>query len=797
MTGSPAPLLRSTLPIAMSQARSTAEGRAQGVRRSAFDTFDEMSWLSGVRGVLSRALGRAPAPSEDVVTVHPPRAPLHLDSEESDSDPPPEDPQAKAHMKLTADAMRELMELGGIEDADTQAPVTMEGFADQVWRVEERSEPQAPSSLLSAFQVGTNGPIDFDALLRYRAESADMPERKRPMIEVVSEAQSQHSDSEEEDEIQEAEGDGDENDEDTNTAGHSWMHDHMDPTLPSFSVPAETENLPSLWIAGTRNEPSMDPSVLHTQAEGPCTSNQARGRQDAPIVVLSDSESAEDEPADESSYKVGVDEAYARELSSVLAMATQHAQPTNESMEEDHWDEEDEEEKDEDDEEEKEEEDDDEEDEEDDDDDEEQVNEDCVDEHVHDRPFQMEQVDDEPFGDGENLNDKDQSHNTQDDNAGEALVEEVPVEEAPVEEVQSEVPPIEEDLVEETPVEEAPVEETPAEETPAEEAPVEETPVDSEAVVDQDDVNDDEEEQAASSKSDMARDTIFNEEKETQPSQDMQTLDATLMPQEEASLQNPAQDEPTIALDDDALDPVSYPPPALTDTLESTCMDAHPTSMSSATVDPSLHEQREPSEAKSPTHDASSSSSSPHDTSAPTLLAPSHNTLGAKPDNSMEPIESPRPAVDSDLTLPISLPASPHTTRSHCPLQRVTLTRAVGAPTFLVRSCTLNPSILKEEAAESEEVLLDSLDMRRLDADALPEDVYHSLCRIVGTSLLDDVYVLPDSLGDQWMKQDSRSASPDVQPSPKRVRRAPTPPRRMRLRTAQERRPPRMYSPDL
>ena len=197
-------------------------------------------------------------------------------------------------------------------------------------------------------------------------------------------------------------------------------------------------------------------------------------------------------------------------------------------------------------------------------------------------------------------------------------------------------------------------------------------------------------------------------------------------------------------------------------------------------------------------------------------------------------------------------------TRSHCTLQRVTLLREAGAPTFLVPSCALDTETLDEEGAEKQDLFTDQLEMMPLDPGALPEPVYHALCRIVSPSLLDDVYVTPSSLGAQWMAQDdsdtaSDSASLDddqdvppahavrqtysrrhrrprksdpssdvanyvppetaphrpsspadvsieelealAEPSPKRARMSASPPPRMQLRTARERRRTRRFSP--
>ena len=155
--------------------------------------------------------------------------------------------------------------------------------------------------------------------------------------------------------------------------------------------------------------------------------------------------------------------------------------------------------------------------------------------------------------------------------------------------------------------------------------------------------------------------------------------------------------------------------------------------------------------------------------------------------------EASQDVADSSMELPITQSKSPHCTRSHCPLQRLTLTQCTGTPTFLVRSCTLDPQVLEEEGAEQHDVLLDSLEMQPLNADALPEPVYHKLCRIVGPSMLEDVYVLPKSMAEQWMRSDEKEQETER----KRSRRSsPVSPLRMRLRTPQERRRPRYYTPD-
>ena len=93
-----------------------------------------------------------------------------------------------------------------------------------------------------------------------------------------------------------------------------------------------------------------------------------------------------------------------------------------------------------------------------------------------------------------------------------------------------------------------------------------------------------------------------------------------------------------------------------------------------------------------------------------------------------------------------------HSLRSHCALQRLSLMQFDGAPTFLVRECVLDPDVLQEEGAEAQPVLTDSLEMEPLDAGALPEHIYHSLCHIVGPSMLEQVFVLPGSTCEQWMQ---------------------------------------------
>lgn len=103
-----------------------------------------------------------------------------------------------------------------------------------------------------------------------------------------------------------------------------------------------------------------------------------------------------------------------------------------------------------------------------------------------------------------------------------------------------------------------------------------------------------------------------------------------------------------------------------------------------------------------------------------------------------------------------------HSLRSHCALQRLSLMRFDFTPTFLVRECVLDPNVLEQEGAEAQPVLTDSLEMEPLDASALPEQIYHSLCHIVGPSMLEQVFVLPGSMGEQWM-QDEQAVEQEAQ----------------------------------
>ncbi|WFD25506.1 hypothetical protein MNAN1_000466 [Malassezia nana] len=523
---------------------------------------------------------------------------------------------------------------------------------------------------------------------------------------------------------------------------------------------------------------------------------QDRGCQDAPIVVLSDSD--EDEQENHQVHDQGVEEAYTRDLGTVLAMATPY--PGGGRVEaEDEEDEEEEEEE-----------------EEVEEDEEEEDEEEEVEEEVEEiEAEEAEEVEEEK---DEVAKEADPVENMEEENAMlyepeyperkdpegvlEGEPEEEPMEEpkgepeeVPEEEPQEEPQEVPKEQPEEVPKEQPEGEpegepDSVPEEEPEEKPEQKET---EEKVPDEKDVN-----EASAPQGTEEERWLEKEPEENQPAPSVSAPFAPPVPELEASQpvldplvsEAPASPSP-LAYDAEPTDPSLqgswHPDTGDVSVAIELDMDAKPS------MDPTTHE--------SPPVPATIDASIQHDSTVNEPRASgdaperASNDTFITPGSSFQEVSSDAVLpVDSGMTLPVPTQTSPHTTRSHCPLQRVTLTRAVGAPTFLVRSCTLNPAILEEEAAEREEVLLDSLDMQRLDAEALPEDVYHSLCRIVGTSLLDDVYVLPGSLGEQWMEQDNGAEA--SQPL-KRRRRSSIPPRRMRLRMAQERRPPRMYSPDL
>lgn len=440
-----------------------------------------------------------------------------------------QDPRAKAHLSLTADAMEEVLALGGIVDQDEQRPVHLDGFAEQVWRVDTPSSSQAPSSLLSAFQRDTTGTVDFDALLQFRARMAQGPSSK-PNIQVL-----------------------DPNADPQDTLMHAGE---------DASVDVQTSLTDSLL--------SLDP---HTEP----MAQRLPDLPTSPILVSSDS----DHEPDQSAW---LHDAHDPRM---------HHETGRDLQEEDEEESDDEEE-----------------------------DEECKDEQDDDK-------------------EEEESKDKQDDEEG----------------------------------------------------------------------DDDQEE----------------DEKEY----DEKTKDGT-----EAE----EQDKDGKSQDIEDSDPSAAAPKDETDAAhDRECI------------------------AKDRPEDAASGKGDLADAVNPMMLS----------------------RTDDDI-LPTP-PKSPLTTRSSCPFQRLTLSKHTGAPTFIVRSCTLDPHVLEEEGAEQDDVLFDGLDMEPLDPDTLPEPVYHTLRRIVGPSMLDDVYVTPCPT--------SESAPGTIRKRPRRS--SPTAPLQMRLRTPEERRPPRHYSPDL
>ena len=137
--------------------------------------------------------------------------------------------------------------------------------------------------------------------------------------------------------------------------------------------------------------------------------------------------------------------------------------------------------------------------------------------------------------------------------------------------------------------------------------------------------------------------------------------------------------------------------------------------------------------------------------------APEHDRPEDEADRSTDLLEQ---ALDPSLE---RRRAPRHSLRSHCALQRLSLMQFDGAPTFLVRECVLDPDVLQEEGAEAQPVLTDSLEMEPLDAGALPEHIYHSLCHIVGPSMLEQVFVVPGSTGEQWMQGEQAAEEQDAE----------------------------------
>lgn len=539
-----------------------------------------------------------------------------------------EDPRAKAHLSLTADAMEEVLALGGIVDQDDQGPVHLGGFAEQVWRVDTPSTSQAPSSLLSAFQRDTTGPVDFDALLQFRARMAQRTS-PTPHIQVLD-------------------------------------HDAGPPdTLMQAEEDAPMDARPSLPDSFLSHAPQTEPM---TQAPHP----------PSPILVLSDSDHESDH-AD--SMHPTHDRCVPHETGG--ALYEESDEDSDENVSEDESEEE-----------------------------EDEIQEESEDES---------EAESEEEGGKESQDKEDEVEVDSEDEAGEGSEEEGGEESQDKEgESQHEGEESEEEEMEAG--EEEGMEE--GEEKGGEEClddpKVNETCEEQEGEKRQ--AEEDEEESGKDQKSPERADE--NDQDET-PIEEPKSQEVHAPSQDRRHQDHPAaapKDEADQAHDNEYI---------AEDRSGHAVM---PTADLAGSVNPSMLLSR---------------------TDADMLASPTQRPL-------------PPPS-------------------SHGPYQRLTLSKLTGAPSFIVPSHTFDPHVLEEEGAELDDVLPDGLGMAPLDPDTLPEPVLPSLCRIVGPSTLDDVYVLP---------------SPTSEPAPDAIRKrprrsSPTAPLQMRLRTPEERRPPRHYSPDL
>ena len=583
--------------------RSSSPWHARRPRRSAFESFDEAQWLSGVREHLRTALVGPPPPASDMPWIRDNPRPLTLLSSDDEQEPEmKEDPRAKAHLSLTADAMEEVLALGGIVDQDDQGPVHLDGFAEQVWRVDTPSTSQAPSSLLSAFQRDTTGTVDFDALLQFRARMAQGTS-PTPNIHVLD------HDADPPDTLMQAEEDA------------------------PMDVP---QSLPDSFLShALRTEPM-------TQASLP--------QPPSPILVLSDSDHESDHPE-------GVhpthDRCVPQETRGALYEESDEDSDENDSEDgsEDEADE----------------------------------SEDEADES-EDEADEIEEESEEEGGE-------------ESEEEGEKESEEVGGEES-------------EEVGEKEGGEES--------EEEGEEESEEEGGEESE--------EGGEESEEESGKDQHSQEAV--DEKEKEQDENLQEEPNRQSQEEEEKHQvGGNQDHPAAAPKDEA---------------------------------DHVHDKE---------HIAANRSSH--------ALIPKQDLAGSVNPSML------LSRTDTDLlATPTQHPMAP---QSHGPYQRLTLSKHLGAPAFIVHSCSFDPHVLEEEGGELDHVLADGLDMAPLDPDTLPEPVLQSLRRIVGPSMLDDIYVMP---------------SPRSEPAPDTIRKrprrsSPTAPLQMRLRTPEERRPPRHYSPDL
>lgn len=539
-----------------------------------------------------------------------------------------EDPRAKAHLSLTADAMEEVLALGGIVDQDDQGPVHLDGFAEQVWRVDTPSTSQAPSSLLSAFQRDTTGPVDFDALLQFRARMAQRTS-PTPHIQVLD-------------------------------------HDAGPPdTLMQAEEDAPMDARPSLPDSFLSHAPQTEPM---TQAPHP----------PSPILVLSDSDHESDH-AD--SMHPTHDRCVPHETGG--ALYEESDEDSDENVSEDESEEE-----------------------------EDEIQEESEDES---------EAESEEEGGKESQDKEDEVEVDSEDEAGEGSEEEGGEESQDKEgESQHEGEESEEEGMEAGEEEGMEEDEEKGGEESLDDPKVNETCEEQEGEKRQ--AEEDEEESGKDQKSPERADE--NDQDET-PIEEPKSQEVHAPSQDRRHQDHPAaapKDEADQAHDNEYI-------------AENRSGHAvMPTDDLAGSVNPSMLLSR---------------------TDADMLASPTQRHL-------------PPPS-------------------SHGPYQRLTLSKLTGAPSFIVPSHTFDPHVLEEEGAELDAVLPDGLGMAPLDPDTLPEPVLPTLCRIVGPSTLDDVYVLP---------------SPTSEPAPDAIRKrprrsSPTAPLQMRLRTPEERRPPRHYSPDL
>lgn len=569
--------------------RSSSPWHARRPRRSAFESFDEAQWLSGVREHLRAALVGPPPPASDMPWIRDNPRPLTLLSSDDEQEPEmKEDPRAKAHLSLTADAMEEVLALGGIVDQDDQGPVHLDGFAEQVWRVDTPSTSQAPSSLLSAFQRDTTGTVDFDALLQFRARMAQGTS-PTPNIQVLD------HDADPPDTLMQAEEDA------------------------PMDVP---QSLPDSFLShALRTEPMTQAPLPHPPS---------------PILVLSDSDHESDHPE-------GVhpthDRCVPHETRGALYEESDEDSDENDS---------------------------------------EDGSEDEADEIEEESEEEGEKESEEERGEeSEEVGEKEGGEESEEE--GEEESEEEREEESEEGEEESE--------------------------------------------------EGGEESEEESGKDQHSQEAVDEKEEKEQDENLQEEPNRQSQEEEEKHQVGGNQDHPAAAPKDEA---------------------------------DHVHDKE---------HIAANRSSH--------ALIPKQDLAGSVNPSML------LSRTDTDLlATPTQHPLPP---QSHGPYQRLTLSKHIGAPAFIVHSCSFDPHVLEEEGGELDHVLADGLDMAPLDPDTLPEPVLQSLRRIVGPSMLDDIYVMP---------------SPSSEPAPDTIRKrprrsSPTAPLQMRLRTPEERRPPRHYSPDL